>query len=308
MDAIVFQEVHKRYGVVRALEGASFRVPRGCVAGLVGPNGSGKTTSLKLTLGVLKPNSGKVLVYGVEPWKNEDVRSQIGFLPEKPLYPPSVNVGALLTLVARLRGYGVDEARRAAKLVGIDQYWNRSIGSLSRGYLQRLGLAQAVIGEPDLLLLDEPTANLDPLARLQILDLIRVLREDLGATIVVSTHILPELERVVDRIIVIVRGRVIEEGPLGELASRYRVPVKIHVSTSSMSEVASRLAGLEPVLSVAKKREGLEVLVDSTRLLEVETVLSELRSQRLVDEWKVTGSLLEQLYKSIVGGGSREAL
>ncbi len=299
----MFREVYKYYGALPALRGASFKVPRGVVAGLVGPNGSGKTTSLKLILGLLKPNSGAVLVRGVEPWRSEEIRSIIGFLPEKPIYPKGVKVGAFLRLVARLRGLNDADALRAAKLVGIDQYWDKSIGSLSRGYIQRLGIAQAIIGEPEILLLDEPTSNLDPSARAQILELISVLARDLGSTIIVSSHILPELEKIVNYLVFICKGRILDYGYAAELATRYSAPVKIDIETSRSREVARILMGVEGVRGVDLSDDRVVAIVDSRYFHELEKLLDELRDKGLISSWSPRTSLLEELYSRALGGG-----
>ncbi len=266
MDVVVFNNVTKIYGGlkgIKALDNASFRIPSKVVAGLLGPNGSGKTTSFKLIMGFLKPNGGKISVFGMDPWVEEySVRRRIGYLPEKPVYP-HVTVYKFLKHIGRMQDIGIEEVKRIIRLVGLERYAFLNIRSLSRGYLQRLGLAQALIGDPELLLLDEPTANLDPLSRKQILELIKDLKKDLGITIILATHILPELQEVADYLVYINRGRVVEAGNLEDLTHRYFVHAYYYVEASDPRKLASRII-LEPyVRAIEVKDNGLLIKINS---------------------------------------------
>ena len=305
--AIVFDKVWKVYGRVEVLRGASFRVPSGVLAGLVGPNGSGKTTSLRLALGLARPNRGIVEVLGSDPWSDEEVRQRIGYLPEKPLYPPDVTVERFLAHAARLRGLPRpwEEARRVARLTGIVDWLSCSIGSLSRGYLQRLGLAYALLGTPELLLLDEPTANLDPVARVEILELVKTLAEDLGATVVVSTHILPEMERIAGYLVAIVAGRVVDYGSLGELLARYGAESVYEAETApgAAREIAATLIR-------SKQVKGVEVAGEHVLIVRsvpggakaLESLLSELQDKGLLRSYRLRTGSLEQLYRVLAAG------
>jgi ABC-2 type transport system ATP-binding protein len=303
---IEFRDVYKtyRHGRVEALKGASFIIPEGALAGFLGPNGSGKTTSLKLMVGLLHRDSGRVLVKGFDPeYEVREVRSITGFLPEKPVYPPNVTVELSLRHVARLRGVPWSDVRRVAKLVGIEGYLDKRISSLSRGYLQRLGLAQAILSQPEILLLDEPTANLDPIARVEILKLISVLKRDLGATVVISSHILPELQTVIDYAVLISDGRVVDYGSITELASRYRVTVVYRLTVAGDARgLARELLGLESVRGVIIHGEReLEVHVDphATDFLEH---IRELTARGYVVDYTSQTGYLDQLYRRAVGG------
>ncbi len=266
MDIIVFANVTKIYGrskAIKALDNASFRIPSGVVAGLLGPNGSGKTTSFKLIMGFLKPTDGKILVFNMDPWIEEyRVRRKIGYLPEKPVYP-YVSVYKFLRHIGRMQGVNNKEVERIIKLVGLERYMYINIRGLSRGYLQRLGLAQALIGDPELLLLDEPTANLDPLSRKQILELIKDLKKDLGITIILATHILPELQEVADYLVYINRGRVIESGKLEELTHRYFVHAYYYIETNEPRKLASKIIMEEYVRTIEVRNNGLLVKINS---------------------------------------------
>ncbi len=260
---IVFKGVTKRYGRTYALSDASFKVEKGAMAGFIGPNGSGKTTSLKLMLGLLRRDSGEIEVLGHDPWvEGEIVRSFTGFLPESPIYPRNIKVRQLLDHMARLKAASRFDVARIARLVGIQDYMEHKISALSRGYLQRLGLAIALLGDPEILLLDEPTANLDPKARMEILRLVSVLRRDLGATIVISSHILPELQQVIDSIILISRGRIVDYGSIDYLASKYGARIVYAVYTGRPRILMKRLVDVDYVRGVVDRGEYVEVHID----------------------------------------------
>ncbi len=301
-DVVYFEDVYKAYNNKMALRGASFTIPRGAVSGLLGPNGSGKTTSLKLALGLLKPSRGAVLVLGEDPWSKPGVRASIGYLPESPIYPRDARVSTLLHHIARLKGASLGEAGRVAKLVGIDRLMGYPISSLSRGYLQRLGLALALLGEPELLLLDEPTANLDPRARVEILRLVRDVSSMLDATVVISSHILPELQEVVDYLVIISQGEVLDHGPVEELARRYRARMLYRVSTPNPRLLARDLIVLHYVDGVMLGEDSITVYVSSTHYRAFEARLEELAGEGLVEEYRVETGLLGEIYEAAVSG------
>ena len=304
-EIIVFERVVKIYAgsFVAALNNASFKIPSGVVAGLLGPNGSGKTTSFKLILGFLKPTSGMIRVFGLDPWKEEyRVRSRIGYLPEKPVYP-DVSVYSFLKHIARMRKASDEDLKRIVRLVGIEKYLWMSISGLSRGYLQRLGLAQALIGEPELLLLDEPTANLDPLSRKEILRLIKDLKKELGLTIVIATHILPELQKVTDYIVYIRRGRIIEAGQLEELTHKYYVEAYYYIETKYPRELASKLIVQDYVRGVEIRDNGLIVKINSMFKDKLLSLLSSPEYSMIVSNIQLLTSELGELYEKLSRAG-----
>ncbi len=260
---IVFKGVTKRFKRTAALHDASFRVEKGSMAGLIGPNGSGKTTSLKLMLGLLRRDSGEIEILGHDPWmEGEVVRAFTGFLPESPIYPRNIRVSQLLGHVARLKYASRFDVSRIARLVGIERYMEHQVSALSRGYLQRLGLAIALLGDPEILLLDEPTANLDPKARIEILRLVSILKRDLGATIIISSHILPELQQVIDSAILIARGKVVDYGSIDYLASKYGARIVYAVYTRNPRTLMKRLVDVDYVRGVVERGEYVEVHID----------------------------------------------
>ncbi|ABL79146.1 ABC transporter ATP-binding protein [Thermofilum pendens] len=301
---IEFKGVVKKYGGFAALRGLDMHIPRGVTAGLVGPNGSGKTTTIKLAVGLLKKSGGEVRVLGLDPWYDGvELRRRVGVLHEKPLYPQDVTVRRLLEHLAGLRGLPAQEAVRVARLAGIEGYMERSVSSLSRGYLQRLGIAIALMGEPELLLLDEPTANLDPSARFEILGMLENLKKDLGVTMVISSHVLPELEKVCDYAVVLSGGVAVAQGSLLELARRFMATLELRIETRSPRLAASRLILSEAFLSV-EVSDGLVVArVPGEKLREAEAVVEDLRRSGLAESWSVTSRSLGEVYEAVSRAG-----
>ncbi len=230
--AIECVDIVKRFGDVVALDGLSLEVPVGRIFGLIGPNGAGKTTTIRICLGLLRPDSGQVFLFGEDPWNNPEVRARVGVLHEQMALPPHIRALEFLEHVARI--YGVPDVRRRAlevlELVGLSDAANRKIGGLSAGMKQRLCIAQALIHEPEFVIADEPMANLDPLGRSEVLDLIARLHKDEGVGFVISSHILPELGRICDSVALIHQGRVHITGTLDELMSEFGRSFRVSVS------------------------------------------------------------------------------
>jgi ABC-2 type transport system ATP-binding protein len=204
---------------VRAVEDASFEVRPGEIFGLLGPNGAGKTTTIKILLGFVRPSSGKAFVAGHEAGTVE-ARRHLGYLPENPALYEFLRGDEFLQLSGKLSGLTTTEARERADklldLVGLKGRADRPIRRFSKGMVQRLGLAQALVGDPRIVILDEPMSGLDPIGRKDVRDIIFRLREE-GRTVVFSTHILSDVEAVCDRIAIMVGGKVTDCGALSEL-------------------------------------------------------------------------------------------
>ncbi len=213
-------------GGTTALRGVDLRLERGTAFGLIGPNGAGKTTFVKALLGVVRPTSGRVSLLGGDP-DDPAVRRRVGYLPERLALPPAWTPVEVLESVARLKRLGPARAEVSRRLeeVGMAEASRRKVGGFSKGMKQRVGLACALLGSPDLLVLDEPTDGLDPLARVEVRSLLA--REvDRGATLLLNSHLLAETERVCGRIGILVEGRVVREGALADLRAalpRWRV-------------------------------------------------------------------------------------
>jgi ABC-2 type transport system ATP-binding protein len=231
----------KYYGDYAAVRDVSFEVPRGQIVGFLGPNGAGKSTTMRILAGYLTATSGKAKIAGFDVfWKPVEVRRRIGYMPENcPLYG-EMRVSEYLHFRAGIKGLHGGAARKRVRFV-IDRCWlsevrHQLVGTLSKGFRQRVGLADALLADPPVLILDEPTAGLDPTQIRETRHLIRELGEQ--HTILLSTHILPEVEMTCDRVIVIARGKVVESGMLSELRSRQRSLEDVFVSIVEGEEPA----------------------------------------------------------------------
>lgn len=220
----------------------SFGVNRGEIFGYLGPNGSGKTTTIKLALGLLRPTSGYVRLFGQKE-RCEDVLSRIGFLPEQPYFYRHLTAAELLEFYACVFGLTRSEARRKTRdllqIVGLSEFADVRIEKLSKGMVQRVGLAQALVNDPEILILDEPLSGLDPVGRYEVRDLILKLKHQ-GKTIFLSSHILQDVEMMCDRVAILWKGKVIEVLSVSDLLERSTSGVEITVGGIS-SEVATRL-------------------------------------------------------------------
>jgi ABC-2 type transport system ATP-binding protein len=236
----------KRYGDLRAIEGVSFTAGSGQILGFLGPNGAGKTTTMRIITGFMPATSGTVRVEGFDVFdQSNEVRRRIGYLPENPPLYNDMAVAPYLRFVARLKGLGRREVGEALERVlatcGLDGVRDRLLGHLSKGYRQRVGLAQALIHDPPVLVLDEPTIGLDPR---QIRD-IRALIRTLGGqrTVVLSTHILSEVTEVCDKVVIINDGRVALEDALTNLTRDGRKLEDIFIDTISREAPAAASTG-----------------------------------------------------------------
>jgi len=254
---IEVEELRKSYGAFEALRGISFHVDRGEIVGFLGPNGAGKTTCMKIITGYMAATAGTVRVDGVD--VHEDslrTRAKIGYLPENaPIYPDMM-VYDYLKYVADLRG--IPKSERAAKMhavaevCGLRDVAGKLVSELSKGYRQRVGLAQALIHDPEVLILDEPTAGLDPNQIVEIRELIKRLGKQ--RTIILSTHNLPEVLQTCDRMVIVHKGRLVADGTPAELekggAANPPVMLRVGADGATEGDVRTRLAAVPHVAAV----------------------------------------------------------
>ena len=245
----------KSYGSVRALDDVRFSIAAGEIVGLLGPNGAGKTTVLKILTGYLQPDHGTVRVDGLDVLTDTlAVQERIGYLPENaPLYP-ELTVQSYLRHIAELRRLSPEEGRAgittALAETGLADQITRPIGELSKGYRQRVGLAQAILHQPRLLILDEPSVGLDPTQIVQIRRLIRALARH--STVLFSTHILPEVEALCDRAVIIMQGRIRADADLETLAAGTAVLLTL---SDEVAGTRKRLLAIPGVASVERERD-----------------------------------------------------
>lgn len=221
---VTVDKLVKDYGTLRAVDGVSFTINKGDILGFLGPNGAGKSTTMKMITGFLAPTSGTATVNGFDVSKNPiEVKKRIGYLPESSAAYPEMTVVEFLTYVAEARGIRAPEqiAQRLADVIAkchLDSVKNRAIENLSKGYRQRVGVAQAIIHDPQVLILDEPTDGLDPNQKHEVRKLIQAMSAD--KAIILSTHILEEVEAICNRVIIIDQGKVLVDETPAEFKAR----------------------------------------------------------------------------------------
>jgi ABC-2 type transport system ATP-binding protein len=231
--------LRKRYGRQLAVEDVSLEVGRGQIVGLLGPNGAGKTSVIKMLLGLVHPDGGEVMLLG-RPASDPASRARVGYLPELFRYQPWLSAAEVLMLHVRLSGIDVtaQEQRDCLAMVGLDDRARDRVGGFSKGMQQRLGLAVALVANPELAVLDEPTSALDPLGRADVRDIVLALKAR-GVAVLLNSHLIGEVERVCDRVVILDRGRVAAFGTLAELLGQREL--RLHLSDLS-TEAKARLA------------------------------------------------------------------
>ncbi|HLI57382.1 MAG TPA: ABC transporter ATP-binding protein [Actinomycetota bacterium] len=252
--AVAVQALAKRYGDFRALSGLSFEVPRGEIFGFVGPNGAGKTTTLRILATLLDPTSGRAFIDGVDVGRDPyAVRDRMGYMPDFFGVYERLTAGEYLAFYARCYDIPSSRVGRVVadllELIRLPDRRDTPVDALSRGMKQRLCLARALVHDPAVLLLDEPASGLDPLARVELRELLKELRE-MGKTILISSHILPELTELCTSFGIILGGRMLASGPLESLrsvASGRRVRVRVGGDVEKASELAAGIAGVRGV-------------------------------------------------------------
>ncbi len=248
--------LRKEYDATVAVEDLNLTVERGEVFGFLGPNGAGKTTSLKMFLGLVRPTAGAAYLLGREPgdWR---VRASVGFLPEHFRFQEWLRATEFLQVHARLYGMSDDATRRRVpellEMVGLTRHAHKPLGDFSKGMLQRIGLAQALLNEPELVFLDEPTSGLDPLGRRLVRDIIHQLRAR-GLTLFLNSHLLSEIEITCDRVAFIRHGRVVQTGRLADLLA-------------AGTEVELRLGHITPDLLEPMRRFGACSQTDAEHII-----------------------------------------
>ncbi|MBK8870159.1 MAG: ABC transporter ATP-binding protein [Elusimicrobia bacterium] len=297
----------KEYGSTVAVADISFQVRPGEVVGLLGPNGAGKSTTLRVLTGYLPPTGGSVTLDGVDILENPmETRRRVGYLSEtNPLYE-SLNVWETLRLFAQLRipdkltaSARIDEVARQCSLVDV---MHKDVGELSKGYRQRLGLALAILHDPDILILDEPTSALDPHQQQEVRDLIFRLKEK--KTVLLSTHILPEAQRLCDRILILHQGRIAAEGTLDQLRQRLSGNGTLYVRFKGPAEaLKSRLTAMNGVKTVQRQDEeepgcpGFELTVETDIRVDLNGLAAEMGCPLL--ELRRPTAALDEIFRQV---------
>jgi ABC-2 type transport system ATP-binding protein len=301
--AVEIEYLRKRYGGFEALAGVSLHVPRGSVFGLLGPNGAGKSTLVKSLLTIVRPTECRGRMLG-EPIGHRKTLRRVGYLPEHARFPDYLTgrevIGYSAGLAGVPKGITRERATRLLELVGGCQWGDNKLATYSKGMRQRVGLAQALINEPDIVFLDEPTDGVDPEGRIEIRKMIEGMRAE-GRTVFVNSHLLAEVEQVADHVAILANGRVIESGTVAELTRRGR------------SYEVRTLGPVPPPIREGLEREGLEVrgdliVIEADDATPVQPVIDLLRGAGIgIREIREAKLSLEDIFLQVVQAGKEAA-
>lgn len=264
---IQVENLSKSYGGMVAIQSLNFQIKKGEVVGFLGPNGAGKSTTMKIITGFMAPTSGKAIIGGFDVFENPiEVKKHIGYLPEVPPVYGEMIVQDYLKYVAELKGVPKAKLKvsvaNAVEKTNLGSVQKRLIQNLSKGFRQRVGIAQALVSEPDILVLDEPTVGLDPKQVAEIRDLIRQLRGH--HTIILSTHILPEVQATCERIIIINKGQIVAQDSLANLSGLKAGVRKVNLRIRRPSStVLGLLGGVQGVLKIAEGLTPQDLILDT---------------------------------------------
>jgi len=283
-SAIEVTGLGKRYNDMQVLDDISVSIPTGQIVGMLGHNGAGKTTFLKLALGLVRPTAGEMRVLGVPVRADtqREIHRRVGYLPESVAFYGNLTARETITYIAKFKQRPATEGVMLLRDVGLADAVDRRVHTFSKGMRQRLGLAQALLGSPDLLLFDEPTGGLDPVAILQFLHTVHKLR-DQGKTIVISSHLLADLEPHLDRAVVLSHGRIVAQGALADMRNAVDLPVIVRAWVTG--EYQATLSELPFVARVTSQDgvKGAEIELEAPRSRKLELIRRLVELPSLVD-------------------------
>lgn len=308
---IEVSHVSRNFGTFRAVNDVSFSIPKGQIVGLLGPNGAGKTTTMRMITGFLAPSNGKIFIDGIDISENPvKCKEKIGYMPESaPLYGDMI-VEDYLKYIANLHGENPDEkVPLLCEECGLKEVMSKNISELSRGNRQRVSLAHALMHNPEILILDEPTSGLDPN---QVEDVRNIIRE-IGKTrtVIVSTHILSEVETICSRVIIISGGKVVADSPTDELKERFasETSIKLNVANvdfETLSSLVKTVDGAKSVLQTEQKNDedvqgSMEVLISVEGKKEIRPLLVKKLIENNVDlyEMSIQRNSLEDVFHAL---------
>ncbi len=307
MSAVRTESLHKHYGEVRALDGLDLAVEPGSIYGFLGPNGAGKTTAIRILAGLAKPTSGRAWVAGVEVGRgNSETTRSIGYMPQDLAFYPWMTGQGFLNYIGRVFGLSAMERDARTKellgTVGLTAAAKRKIGEYSGGMRQRLGLAQALVNRPKVLLLDEPVSSLDPAGRKEMLGLIEALQGQ--CTVLMSTHILDDVERVCDTVGIISGGRMVTQEKREDLLSRYAEPV-FEVETANGADIPlyrwTRALDARPwIESTTVQGQRARIVVSDVQAAQRELLASAVQAGLVIARYEMVRPSLEDVFLRLV--------
>lgn len=298
----------KQYGAHVAVDGVSFEAKEGEILGLLGPNGAGKTTTMRILTGFMPPTSGRATVAGFDVMDDSmEVRRRVGYLPEKvPVYP-DMTLFAYVAFVAKLHGVKNHKARvhDVLEQFGLENRSDKLVRSLSKGLRQRLGLAQALVHDPPVIVLDEPTIGIDPKQVIEVRDIVKGLREK--HTVLFSSHILTEVEQVCDRVVIINQGQVVAQGTASELGQQFSPKRQLYVELDGGNHEAYQrlLSNVDAVDSIQPDGRGYVLYVPSEENIQKPITRAIADSDFTLVEMRQLDVSLEDVFLDIINKGDR---
>ena len=258
---IVIDKLTKKYGNKVALDSISLDVKKGEFVSVLGPNGAGKTTMIRCTLGLIYPDSGSVEILGKDPFKDKSVFKRIGYVQELPNLPPFLTGRQVLKLSAKLKGVRTEEVDELLELVGMSEFADKQIAKYSKGMTQRIAIAEALLGEPEVLIMDEPNIGVDPIFSVKIRDVFNALKKK-GTSILMTSHEMEDVKKLSDRVVLIYKGKKVFEGSVEELVKKFLGIVVVIEADQNAEEV---LKNLNYVKKVEKENGKYYVTLDEDK-------------------------------------------
>ena len=302
MAVVEVRQLEKSFKGKEAVKGLDFELQRGKVIALLGPNGAGKTTTLRMLSGLLKPTKGTIRFS--ETNEHEDIRNHIGFLPQYPSFHSWMTGKEFLIYVGQLAHLSKDEAQERAnellEKVGIANAANQRIGKYSGGMKQRLGIAQAMIHQPQLLMLDEPVSSLDPIGRREVLQLMEELKEQ--TTILFSTHILGDAEEICDDLLLMHNGKILESGPIKELQIKHQTSLLEIIIEENPETYIDRLKAFESIEDCKLEKGKLLVAVNDMDKARTQILQAALQEKWPLIKFELRRTTLEEMFMKVVSG------
>ncbi len=303
--AIETSSLTKKYGSLAAVNKLNLKVTRGSIHGFLGPNGAGKTTTIKILVGLLKPDEGAVSVLGKEVHGDQaDTRLSIGYMPELPKFPKHLKGAELLDIYGRM--YGMTEQQRTEQIpklietVGLKGRENDLIGKYSKGMQQRIGIAQALLNNPELVILDEPSLGLDPMGMVEVRELVKTISKE-GMTVFVSSHLLYEVEQICTHVTIIDRGTMLVSDTLQNVSGMLTGPALIHAEVARMSDaVFQALKNLPFVTNVWQTGNALSIQVATHEDVRIQVSETITKTGGVIVGMSVKGSNLEDVFMQLV--------
>lgn len=300
MALIQVENLEKSYHKSNVINGIDFQLEAGKCVALIGANGAGKTTTLKMLSGLLKPTNGRIVFPGEK--KSKDIRSLIGYLPQHPVFYEWMTAGEFLEYSGKLSGLGAGEAKKRSnellELVGLSDAKKRKVSKYSGGMKQRLGIAQAIIHKPKLIMLDEPVSALDPFGRREVLELLEKLKQE--ATVLFSTHILHDAEEICERILLLHQGVIIEDGTMDHFRDKYQQS-KIDIALRDISEsYIQSLRKLPGVTNVTQQAKTISVFARDLEAIKGKILIMAAKESWPLYKFEISSMNLEDVFMKAV--------